>query len=188
MIHLNLFCPSAVSVSQTALQAEPAGPHLRHLQQGVQEQLQPAAPPVGAHGHQDEGPRRPGEGGRREGRTGGEAVRPSLPPPPQPALTASSSPSPNRRPRGPPPARSARQPRQPTGLCVHRPGNPNHGCTASTHPGSCCRRGLHGAGGFAGRGARKCDVFAGSSVKLGSVFSFGARSRLFYHRSRILQK
>uniref|UniRef100_A0A669BTM4 MYC-associated zinc finger protein a (purine-binding transcription factor) n=1 Tax=Oreochromis niloticus TaxID=8128 RepID=A0A669BTM4_ORENI len=66
-----------MSASQTAHQAGPARPHLRHLQQGVQEQLQPAAAPVGAHGHQDEGPGSPGEGGRSEGRPGGEADGPN---------------------------------------------------------------------------------------------------------------
>ncbi|XP_037648880.1 zinc finger protein 628 isoform X5 [Sebastes umbrosus] len=156
------FGPSAVSASQTAHQAEPARSHLRHLQQGVQEQLQPAAAPVGAHGHQDEGPRGAGEGGRSEGRTGGEADGPSVPPPPHPADATSSSSTPSDRhrrrrcrpgvpaPPAPPARSAARQPREPAGLRVHRHGNCNYGCTASTHPGSCCCRGLHGAGGFAG--------------------------------------
>ncbi|XP_037648876.1 translation initiation factor IF-2 isoform X2 [Sebastes umbrosus] len=151
------FGPSAVSASQTAHQAEPARSHLRHLQQGVQEQLQPAAAPVGAHGHQDEGPRGAGEGGRSEGRTGGEADGPSVPPPPHPADATSSSSTPSDRhrrrrcrpgvpaPPAPPARSAARQPREPAGLRVHRHGNCNYGCTASTHPGSCCCRGLHGA-------------------------------------------
>lgn len=138
-----IFCRSDVSVSQTAHQAEPPRPHLRHLQQGVQEQLQPAAAPVGAHGHQDEGPSVPREGGSGEGGPGGEADGPSVSAPAHPAHPA----YPHRRPRDPP---SARQPREPAGLCVHRPGNSNHGCSASTHPGSCCGRGLHGAGGRGG--------------------------------------
>lgn len=143
-----------VSISQTAPQAEPPRPHLRHLQQGVQEQLQPAAAPVGAHGHQDEGPSGPGEGGRSEGRTGGEADGAALPSPPHPAPAAASSLFHGSRPRDPPPARSARQPGGPAGVCVNRPGNSNHGCAASAHPGSCCCCRVHGAGGFSGRRAR----------------------------------
>uniref|UniRef100_A0A3Q3XHM1 C2H2-type domain-containing protein n=1 Tax=Mola mola TaxID=94237 RepID=A0A3Q3XHM1_MOLML len=124
-----MLCRCAVSVSQTAHQAEPARPHLCHLQQGVQEQLQPAAAPVGAHGHQDEGPGVPRKGGPGEDGPGGQADGPAVPAPAHSAHPA--LPCPHRRPRDPPPARSARKPREPDCLCVHRPGNRNHGCSAS---------------------------------------------------------
>lgn len=151
------FCPSAVSASQTAHQTEPAGPHLCHLQQRVQEQLQPAAAPVGAHGHQDEGPSEPREGGCRE-----EAASPSVTPPPHPSNTGFSSPSPRSCARDPPPAWSAREPGEPDSLCVHRPGNRNHGCTASAHPSSCCCCWVHGPGGFAEKGVIEFNMYRGS--------------------------
>lgn len=146
------FSPSAVSASQTAHQTEPPGPHLCHLQQGVQEQLQPAAAPVGAHRHQDEGQSKPREGGRREGRTSGEADSPSFPPSPHPSCTVLSSPSPCSCAGDPPPARSACEPGGPASLCVHCPSNRNHGSTASAHPSSCCCCWVHGAGGFTEKG------------------------------------
>ncbi|XP_028454870.1 myc-associated zinc finger protein-like [Perca flavescens] len=71
---------------------------------------------------------------------GGEGA--SVPPPAHAAPAASASLAAPQRHRPP-----ARQPGEPGGVCVHRPGDRNHGCAASAHPGSCCCCGLHGAGG-----------------------------------------
>uniref|UniRef100_H2SBB9 MYC-associated zinc finger protein a (purine-binding transcription factor) n=1 Tax=Takifugu rubripes TaxID=31033 RepID=H2SBB9_TAKRU len=132
-----------LSASQTPGQAGPARPHLRHLQQGVQEQLQPAAAPVGPHRRPDEGPGGPGEGGGGQSDPGGEADGAAVA-----AAAHAARPAPRRhRSRGPPPARAAREPaRAAASVCVHHPGNRNHGCNASTHPSSGGGRGLHGAG------------------------------------------
>ncbi|MEQ2211799.1 hypothetical protein XENOCAPTIV_016423 [Xenoophorus captivus] len=145
----------SLPVSQASFQTGPSGPHLRHLQQGVQEQLQPAAAPVRPHWHQDEGPSGAGEGGRSEGGTVGEADHPPV------SASAHTAPSTStsclHRPGHPLPIRSTCQPGRTAGLRVHRSGNCHHGCSASAHPGCDHCRGLHGPGGFAGSGGMEPD-------------------------------
>lgn len=65
--------PSSLWTSETSVSAGPCAPYLCHLQQAIQEQLQPAAAPVGPHWgtHEGQGQRAGGGGKGGNGRPGG---------------------------------------------------------------------------------------------------------------------
>ena len=116
---LSFLSPASLRSSEASVSAGPRAPHLCHLQQAVQEQLQPAAAPVGPHWgtHEGQGQRaggggkggssRPGGGGCPVGdggggrREGGEAHCSPLP-----AAPLRASPSRPSRPAGGGPAAS----------------------------------------------------------------------------------
>uniref|UniRef100_A0A3P9HZA2 Si:ch211-166g5.4 n=1 Tax=Oryzias latipes TaxID=8090 RepID=A0A3P9HZA2_ORYLA len=64
---VSVFLPGSVSSGETSVPDGPRATHLCHLQQAVQEQLQPAAAPVGPHWGTHEGQGKRAGGGSREG-------------------------------------------------------------------------------------------------------------------------